>query len=322
MRYQVFVSRPIPGEALSLLRPECDIDMWPDAAIPPPLKERTIGVEGILSYGHEPINDELMSRSKALRIVSVVGVGYDHVDVEAATRRGIAVGHTPGTLDDTTADFTMGLMLAVARNVVAGDKFVRTGLWESFNPNFMWGSDVHHATLGIIGMGNIGRAIARRARAFDMRILYHNRNRRPECEQRFECVYTPLAYLLAESDFIVIQTPLTRETHHLIGENEFNFMKKSAFLINTARGSVVDSQALCRALQEGKISGAALDVYDPEPPLPNDPLLKMENVVLCPHLGTATVQTRTKMAVMAAENLLAGLKNQPLPYGVNSNSST
>ncbi|MCF8049681.1 MAG: D-glycerate dehydrogenase [Desulfobacterales bacterium] len=315
----VFISRPIPEKALSLLRSECDIDMWPDAGTPPPLRDRAVEAEGILTYGHEPIDDDLMKHAKTLKVVSVIGVGYDHVDVKAATRRGIAVGHTPGTLDDTVADFTMGLIIAVARNVVAGDAFVRTGMWKSFNPNFMWGSDVDHATLGILGMGNIGSAIARRARAFDMRIIYHNRTRRPEYERLFGAVYAPLPSLLAESDFIVIQAPLTDETHHLIGEDEFSLMKKSAFLINTARGPIVDSQALRRALQDGAIAGAALDVYDPEPPSQDDPLLEMKNVVLCPHLGSATIQTRTKMAVMAAENLLAGLRNQPLPYGVNCN---
>jgi len=316
MKYPVFVSRPIPEKALSLLRPECNIDMWLDAVAPPPLIERISKIEGLLSYGHEHITDELLKNAKTLRVISSMGVGYDHVDVASANRRNIKVGYTPGTLDDTVADLTFGLIISLARNLVTGDVYVRQGIWKTFNPNFMWGTDVHGSTLGIVGMGNIGQAVARRAKGFNMRILYHNRRRKPESEKELGVAYAPLEFLLFESDFVVIQTPLTSETHHMISENEFSIMKKTAFLINTARGPVVDSKALRKALQNGKISGAALDVYDPEPPLPDDPLLTMENVVLCPHLGSATVQTRTRMAVMAAKNLLAGLKNQPLPYEV------
>ena len=317
MKYPVFVSRPIPEKALSLLRPECDIDMWADAGTPPPLRQRIAKVEGLLSYGHEPITDDLLKNATGLRVISSIGVGYDHVDVAAAGRRGIKVGHTPGTLDDTVADLTFGLIIASARKLITGDVFVRQGIWKTFNPNFMWGTDVHGATLGIVGMGRIGKAVARRARAFNMRILYHNRTRRSECEQELGVAYAPLESLLSESDFVVTLTPLTDETHHLISENEFSIMKESAFLINTSRGPVVDTKALRQALQIGEIAGAALDVYDPEPPLPDDPLLTMDNVVLCPHLGSATVQTRTKMAVIAAENLLAGLENRPLPHEVN-----
>ena len=317
MGYAVFISRPIPEIALSLLEPDCDIDMWNDAGTPPPLEERIARVAGLLSYGHEPITDDLMAKASDLRVISVVGVGYDHVDIAAAARRGIAVGHTPGTLDDTVADLTFGLILAVARNLTAGHEFVRRGLWKNFNPNFMWGTDVHHATLGIIGMGSIGSAIAERAEAFQMRVLYHNRRPRPECGEKYNVRYAELDALLAESDFVVIQTPLTDQTHHLIGERELSIMKKTAYLINSARGPVVDSRALVKALQTRLIAGAALDVFDPEPPRPDDPLLAMENVVLCPHLGSATVQTRTRMAVMAAENLLAGLKNHPIPHQVN-----
>lgn len=229
MKYSVFVSRPIPEKALSLLRPYCDIHMWEDADTPPPLNQLIATVEGLLSYGHERITDELMKTAPNLRIISVLGVGYDHVDIEAAVRRGIAVGHTPGTLDDTVADLTLGLIIAVSRKLIVGDSFVRRGMWKAFNPNFMWGNDVHGATLGIIGMGNIGLSVARRARAFNMRILYHNRARRPECERKLGVAYAPLESLLSESDFVVIQTPLTNETYHLIGENEFSIMKETAF---------------------------------------------------------------------------------------------
>jgi glyoxylate reductase len=246
-----------------------------------------------------------------------MGVGYDHVDVAAATARGIAVGHTPGTLDETVADLTFALLLATARNLFKGDRYIRRGAWKVYDPNIFWGAEVHGSTLGIIGLGRIGRAVARRARGFNMKILYHNRTRNPAAEAEVGAQYVSLAEVLAQSDFVVVMVPYAVQTYHLIGPKELAQMKQSAILVNTARGPIVDSQALYEALRDGVIAGAGLDVFDPEPPDAADPLLALDNVVLTPHLGSASVRTRTGMGLMSAENLLAGLRGQPLPYGVN-----
>lgn len=318
MKPRVFVSRPIPEKALSIIKNECQVDWWTETEMPPPLREKIVGLDGLLTYGHELVTAEMMDTAPNLKVISVMGVGYDHVDVAAATERSIAVGHTPGVLDETVADMTFALLLAVARNILKGDRFVRGGDWRVYNPNILWGAEIHGSTLGIIGMGRIGRAVARRARGFNMKILYHNRHRLPEWEEKLGVQYTSKETLLAKADFIVVLSSLTKQTHRLIGESELARMKPTAILINAARGPIVDFQALCQALRDGVIAGAGLDVFDPEPPLANDPLLVLDNVVLTPHLGSATVRTRTQMAMMSAENLLAGLRGESLPYWVNS----
>lgn len=318
MKPRVFISRPIPEKALSIIKNECQVDWWTETETPPPLREKIVGLDGLLTYGHELVTAEMMDTAPNLKVISVMGVGYDHVDVAAATERGIAVGHTPGVLDETVADMTFALLMAVARNILKGDRFVRGGDWRVYNPNILWGAEIHGSTLGIIGMGRIGRAVARRARGFNMKILYHNRHRLPEWEEKLGVQYTSKETLLAEADFIVVLTSLTKQTHRLIGESELAQMKPTAILINAARGPIVDFQALYQALRDGVIAGAGLDVFDPEPPLANDPLLALDNVVLTPHLGSATVRTRTQMAMMSAENLLAGLRGESLPYWVNS----
>jgi len=318
MNYNVFISRPIPPTPLEMIQAEADVEIWTDVETPPPLVEKIVGRDGMLTYGHELVTGEMMDTAPHLKVISVMGVGYDHIDVKAAFERGIAVGHTPGTLDETTADLTFALLLAAARNVVSGDRFVRSGAWKVYNPNILWGAEVHGATLGIIGMGRIGRAIARRARGFEMRILYYNRNRAPEWEQKLGVEYAPFEELLAQADFVVVMTPYSQATYHLIDQKALSLMKKTAILINSARGPIVDPKALYEALRDGVIGGAGLDVFDPEPIPADDPLLSLDNVVMTPHLGSASVKTRTRMGTMAAENLLAGLKGEPLPYAVKS----
>jgi glyoxylate reductase len=317
MKPRVFISRPIPPEPLALIQAECEVEMWSEVTVTPPIAEKIVGKDGLLTYGHELVTGAMMDTAPNLRAIANMGVGYDHIDVKAATERGIPVGNTPGVLDETVADMAFTLLLATARNTLKGDHYVRSGTWKVYNPNILWGAEIHGSTIGLIGFGRIGRAIARRARGFNMNILYYRRQRIPEWEQELGAHYTPLDELLAQADFVVLMVPLKQDTHHLIGARELGLMKKTAILINAARGPVVDSKALYEALRDGKIAGAGLDVFDPEPPLPDDPLLSLENVVLTPHLGSATVKTRTRMGMMAAENLLAGLRGEPLPYQVN-----
>ena len=253
----------------------------------------------------------------ALKVIANYGVGFEHIDLDAATRRGIPVTNTPGVLTETTADLAFALILATARRVVAGDQRVRQGKFQYWAPLLFLGQEVNGKTLGIIGMGRIGKAVARRAAGFGMKLLYHSRTRlSPLEEQELGASLQPLETLLREADFVTLHVPLTPHTRHLIGSRELELMKDSAFLINTARGPVVDEAALVAALRQGQIRGAGLDVYEKEPEL-SPGLADLENVVLLPHLGSATVETRTRMAVMAAENLLAGLRGDPPPNCLN-----
>ena len=316
MKPKVFITRPIPEQVLNKLRETCEVDMWHTSAILPPIAEKISALDGLLTYGHELVTSEMIDTAPNLKVISVLGVGYDHVDSAAAKARGIAVGHTPGVLSDTTADMTFALLLAAARNIIAADHHVQSKQWTYYDPNILWGYDVHHATIGIVGMGRIGYAVAKRALGFDMRVLYYRRSRREDWERDLGIEYASLDRLLRESDFVTLHVPLSKETHRLIGAAEFKKMKPTAILVNIARGPVVDSNALYEALKTGEIAGAALDVTDPEPLPTDDPLLTLDNLLVCPHVGSATVQTRTRMATMAAENLLAGLKGEPLPYSV------
>jgi glyoxylate reductase len=261
------------------------------------------------------VDEELLDNAPRLRVVSNMAVGYDNIDVAACTARGIPVGNTPGVLTDTTADFAWTLLMAAARRVVEGVDYVRAGRWKTWGPMLLMGPDVHGATLGIVGIGRIGQAMARRARGFDMRVLYYD-------------PYVPdagiegaasvdLDTLLGESDFVTLHVPLTDTTQHLIGRDELRKMKSSAILINTSRGGVVDPDALYEALQAGQITRAALDVTEPEPIPTDHPLLTLSNCIVVPHIASASIATRTKMATMAAENLLAGLRGDPLPNCVN-----
>lgn len=271
---------------------------------------------GAIAYGHPTCDAALMDRMPKLTVISNHGVGVDHIDVAAAEARGIPVGNTPGCLDASTADMTLALLLAVARNVRIGDIYARGPEFTHHDPSILIGREVTGSTLGIVGMGRIGTQVARRARGFDMRILYHNRNRREKAERELGVEYAPFERLLAESDFVSLNCPLTEETTGLFDRAAFQRMKPSAILINVARGPVVDTDALYEALTTGEIAGAGLDVTEPEP-LPRDhPLLTLDNVVILPHLGSASDRTRRRMLEMTVENLHAGLNNRELPWRV------
>lgn len=273
-------------------------------------------VDAIYTYGHPTVDAAMMDRLPGLRVISNYGVGVDHIHVRDAAARGIAVGNTPGILDGATADMAFTLLLAAARRLTEGDRYARSSEFTVYDPGYMLGREVHGATLGIIGLGRIGCQIARRARGFEMQVLYHNRRRNEAAEADLGVGFAAFDELLARSDFVVVSTPLTPETHRLINRDALAKMKRTAILVNIARGPVVDTEALTAALQQRTIFGAALDVTDPEP-LPRDhPLLRQDNLVIAPHLGSATVQTRQRMAEISVENLFRGLDGRPLLHEV------
>jgi lactate dehydrogenase-like 2-hydroxyacid dehydrogenase len=318
---RVFVSRRIPDAGLSRVTAETRADVWPDE-MPPPRDEllrRVEGVDGFLSLLTDRVDDELLDRAgPGLRVVSNYAVGFDNIDVPACTRRGVAVGNTPGVLTETTADCAFALLMSIARRFPEGYDYVRQDRWKTWGPLLLLGHDIHHATLGIAGFGRIGREMAKRARGFDMRVLYHDvQPASAEDEARLGVTRVSFDELLAESDFLTLHVNLTPETHHLMNAQTFAKMKKTAFVINAARGPVIDSMALYTALKNGTIAGAGLDVTDPEP-LPGDhPLLTLPNCLVVPHIASASHHTRGEMARIAAENLLAGLRGEPLPAFVN-----
>lgn len=274
-------------------------------------------VDGIYTYGHPRLDGEMLDRIPGVRIISNYGVGVDHINVADAAARGIPVGNTPGILNGATADMGMALMLASARLVVRGDRYARSAQFTHYEPSRMLGREVHGMTLGIIGMGAIGAEVARRARAFEMMVLYHNRRRRAEAESETGAEYRSLDALLAESDYVIVCCPLTEETHHLINAGALKKMKATATLVNIARGAVVDTQALHEALTTGVIAAAALDVTDPEPLPREHPILALENLTIVPHLGSATVETRREMSRLSVENLFLGLDGKPLLHPVH-----
>jgi glyoxylate reductase len=273
-------------------------------------------ITGIYTYGHPTVDAGLLDRLPGVHVISNFGVGVDHIDVAAATARGIPVGNTPGILDGATADLAFALLLAAGRRLVEGDRYARGPNFLRYDPSYMLGREIHGSTLGIVGLGRIGSQIARRARAFDMAVLYHNRQRRPEAEATFGARYVSLDELLSSSDYVVLTVPLTSETRGLIGKAELARMRPTATLINVARGPIVDTDALTEALARRTIYAAAVDVTDPEPLPRGHPLLKLENVIITPHLGSATEQTRQRMAEVSVENLLAGLAGRPLSFAV------
>ena len=309
---KVYVTRLIPKPGLDLLCSFAETRIW-EGELPPPrevLLQEAKEVDGILSLLTDTIDSELMDASPNLRVVSNYAIGYDNIDVQAATERGIMVCHTPGVLTETTADFTFALLACVARRVVEAVRYVREGRWKTWAPMLCLGYDLYGSTLGLIGLGRIGGAVAKRATGFEMRTLYYDVNRQPSLEEELGLTYVDLDTLLRESDFISLHTPLTSETYHMIGAEQFKMMKNRAILINTSRGQVVDEEALCEALASGEIAGAGLDVTDPEPIDADDPLLKLDNCVVVPHIASASIATRTLMATLAAENLIAALQGR------------
>jgi glyoxylate reductase len=307
---RVLVTREIPEAGLRLL---ADFDVTVLAERPPTrdeLLEAVRGTSGVLSTATEKMDGEVMDAAgEGLRVIANMAVGYDNIDVEAAGERGIVVTNTPGVLDETTADVAFMLVLAAARRLGEGERLLRAGKWEWWGPKQLRGLDVWGKRLGIVGMGRIGRAVARRGRGFGMEILYHNRSRKEGAENELGARYLVLDDLLRESDFVSIHTPLTDETRHLISERELGLMRETAVLVNTSRGPVVDEGALAAALAEGRIFAAGLDVYEEEPKV-HPELLELENVVLAPHVGSATIDTRDKMATLAAENLAGVLRGE------------
>ena len=319
-RPKAFVTRAIPQDALDLIAAHADVEVWPHDEPPGPftLRRLTARADGILTNIMDRVDADLFDAAPNLKVVSQMAVGLDNIDVAGASRRRIPVGYTPGVVSNATADQAFALLLAAARRLTEAERWVRKGGWKiAFHPLFWLGAEVHQSTIGIIGMGSIGMEMAKRARGFDMRILYYSRTRKPDAERLYEMQYVPMHTLLVESDFVSLHVPLTAETHHLIGADELTKMKPTAILVNAARGPVVDPTALYQALNSKTIAAAALDVTSPEPIDPDDPLLTLENLVVAPHLGSSTVGTRTRMAVLAAQNLVAGLERRPLPRCAN-----
>ncbi|NPA90050.1 MAG: D-glycerate dehydrogenase [Chloroflexi bacterium] len=316
---KVLITRRVHPDALRRVEEHAEVDVWTEDRPMPreELLKRVGSVEGLYTMLTDRVDEELLERAPHLRVVSNMAVGYDNIDVDACTRRGIPVGHTPGVLTDTTADLAFALILAAARRLVEGVDYVRAGHWHTWSPDLLLGYDVYGATLGILGLGRIAAAVARRAQGFGMRVLYTSRRQHEETEAALGIHRVDLDTLLREADILSIHTPLTPETYHLIGETELRRMKPTAILVNTARGGVVDPDALYRALKEGWIAYAALDVTEPEPIPADHPLLRLPNCIVLPHIGSATHATRRRMALMAAENLLAGLRGEPLPHCVN-----
>ena len=305
-RPRVLADLPVSPIVPDLLAGQVELVPWDD---PGP-------VAAIYTYGHPTVDAALLDRLPGVRVISNFGVGVDHIDLRAAAARGIPVGNTPGVLDGATADLAFALVLAAGRRVVEGDRYARGPNFTRYDPSFMLGREVHDSTLGVIGMGRIGRQVAKRALGFGMTVLYHNRNRSEEAEVALKARYATRDELLATSDYVVLTVPLTPETRGLIGRAELALMKPTATLVNVARGPVVDKDALTEAMTARRLHAAALDVTDPEP-LPRDhPLLKLDNVIITPHLGSATVETRRRMAEVSIENLLAGLDGKPLPFRV------
>ena len=319
MAQKILVTGNLPKEVMDLLNKRYEVEVQSEDR---PMERQAFlaGIadkEGLLAMITDAVDEELLSRAPRLQMIANMGVGYNNIDVGAATRRGIPVSNTPGVLTDATADLAFTLILAVARRVVEGDKRVRTGQFTFWAPFLFLGREVSGKTLGIVGLGRIGQAVAQRARGFNMQILYHNRRRmEPAKEQALQIEYADLDSLLTKADFVSLHIPLMEETRHFMGPRELALMKPTAYLINTSRGPVVDEKALLAALQNKQIAGAGLDVYEQEPAL-TPGLTEMDNVVLLPHVGSATLETRIRMATMAARNLIAGLSGERPPNQVN-----
>ncbi len=316
--FKVFVTREMPAAALDRLSEHCQMEVW-DAFLPPDydvILKKMGDLSGLLCLLTDRIDARLMDAAPNLKVISNMAVGYDNIDVAAANERRIPVGNTPGVLTETTADFAFALLMAVARRIPEGRQYVQDGKWLTWHPTVLSGQDVFGATLGIIGSGRIGAAVARRAQGFNMRILVNSLESEEDIRQ-LGGEKVSLDQLLVESDFVSLHVPLTDETHHLISERELALMKPTSILINTARGSVLDPKALYAALKNGQILAAGLDVTDPEPIPLDDPLLSLDNCLVVPHIASASVATRAKMAEMAVDNVIAGLLGEPLPTCVN-----
>jgi glyoxylate reductase len=318
---KVYVTRELPERGMRIIKQYFEAEVWPEYG-PPPKEEiirKARDVDALATLLSDKIDAEVFDAAPKLKIVAQMAVGFDNIDVAEATKRGIYVTNTPGVLTETTADFAWALLMAVARRVVEADKYVRTGQWKvSWHPSMLLGRDVYGATLGIVGAGRIGTAVARRAKGFNMKILYYDVvPMPPEIEKELGAKRVDLETLFKESDFVSIHVPLMKETYHLVNEEKLRLMKRTAYLINNSRGPVVDEKALYKALKEGWIAGAALDVFEQEPTPVDNPLLKLDNVVVAPHISSASHETRSRMAEMVAENLVAFFDRKQPPNLVN-----
>jgi len=319
MGWKVYVTRKIPKPGIELLQQHCEaVEVNPDdrSLTHDELLRHVKGVDGVLCLLSDRIDDKVFAAAKGVKVFANYAVGYDNIDVETATRHGIMVTNTPGVLTDATADLAWALLFAVARKIVVADRYVREGKFQGWGPLLFVGHDITGKTLGVIGAGRIGTAMALKSKGFQMRVLYTDPNKNQTLEDTVGAQRVDTKTLLQESDFISLHVPLLPETKHLIGRDELRLMKPTAYLINTSRGPVVDERALVQALKEGRIAGAGLDVYEEEPKLAPG-LTALDNVVLLPHVGSGTVETRTTMSLMTAENILAGLRGERPPNLVN-----
>ncbi len=320
-QHKALVTRTLLPPALDVIREAADVTVWPEEAPPSAEELRRLAADaaGILTTIMDRVDATLLDAAPNLRVISQLAVGLDNIDVAEATRRGIPVGYTPGVLAKSTADLAFALLLGAARRTAESERWVRAGRWEiQFHPTHWLGQDVHGAGLGIVGLGQIGREIARRARGFDMDIIYHSRTRYPDAEAEYGVRYVEFEELLAQADFVMLSVPLTPQTHHLISRPQLAMMKPSGILINVSRGPVVDPAALYEALRDGQIARAALDVTAPEPIAPDDPLLTLNNLVITPHIGSAGLPTRLNTMQLAARNLVSGLRGEPMEACVNA----
>jgi glyoxylate reductase len=317
---KVFVTRILPDAGMKLIQDACDAEIWQDP-LPPPyalLKQKAATCQGLASLLTDKIDAALLDAAPTLKVVSNFAVGFNNIDIPAATARGIAVGNTPGVLTDATADMALCLLVTAARRIVEGHQYTLSGQWKTWEPLGHLGQDLAGRTLGVVGIGRIGMAMARRCRgAWNMNILYHDVNRNLDAERELQARQVPFDTLLAEADFVSIHTDLNEQTRGMFSTEQFKKMKRSAVLVNTARGPIVDQKALYAALKTGTIFAAGLDVTDPEPPAADDPLLKLPNIVIAPHIASATIATRNQMAEICAKNLIAGVTGQKLFAWVN-----
>jgi glyoxylate reductase len=316
LKPRIYITRLMPKAIIEKLSGPFHVRMWEEENIPVPrdiLLKEVEDADGLICLLTEKIDEEVLNKAQKLKVISNVAVGYNNIDVQTAAAKGIVVTNTPGVLTETTADLTFALLMAAARRMVESSDYLRSGEWGAWSLMQLTGQDVHGATIGIVGLGRIGEALVRRAKGFDMNVLYYNRTRKPEKEQELGIHYAELKDLLQQSDFVCLLLPYSPEVHHLIGKKELSLMKESAILINTARGGIVDENALYHALKDGEIWAAGLDVFEQEPVPIDHPLLTLPNVVTLPHIGSASVKTRMRMAHLAAENMKNVLNgNQPI----------
>ena len=317
-----FVTRIIPPEAQEILNKVAEIEIWPQDTKPPQevIIQKASECIGLFTTIEDQIDSQVLNSGRdSLKIVSNYAVGYDNFDIDTATKNGIIMCNTPDVLSQTTADLAFGLMISIARNIVKGDTFVRSGKWTHWHPSTLLGQDLHGANLLVVGLGRIGVEVCRRAIGFGMEIFYHSRTRKMDLEKELGIKFvSQIEDGIAQSDFISIHTIFNDQTYHLFGEKEFNLMKKSAIIVNTARGPIIDMESLYVALKNNQIAGAALDVTEPEPIPNNHPILSLENFVVTPHIGSASIETRKKMAIAAARNIESYLLNKTIPSSINA----